>query len=86
MRCVCVICVMFVFICVFCWEGCPCSGVWAVCGEMVVVCVCVSCSGVGDVGVFFLLSDVVTCRGACVRGAACCGWYWEPRDVCEHEC
>ena len=54
MRCVCVICVMFVLICVFCWEGCPCSGVWAVCGEMVVVCVCVSCSGVGDVGFFFM--------------------------------
>ena len=43
----------------------PYSGVWAVCGNMVVVCVCVSGSGVGEVGLCFLCCDTVTCGGAC---------------------
>ena len=46
------------------------------------MCVCVSDSGVGETRLCFMCCNVVTGGGACVRGAACRGWYCEYSVVC----
>jgi len=68
-----VICVMFVFICVCCYVDCPYSMFWAVCGEIVVVCVCVYGIVVCEVGLCSMCCNAVTSGGVFVRRAACCG-------------
>jgi hypothetical protein len=72
----CVICVLFLFVCVYFHVGCPNSGVWE-CGCVEVDVMCIIVLGVGAYGVRLCVTrrDDGIGEGACMRRAACCGWY-----------